>query len=226
MYDEIVEEVIKRQTKPDFVFFTGNLAFAGMEEEYESLRKRFLDPLKDALPDDCPIFMVPGNHDVDRKAAVPPRLWIGDEEQQKLFQEVSTAGRRKRGEVLLPRFEAYRAFERTSAAWGEDWLGSECGSIVRTMEVDGAKIAVVGINTAWLCHDEEDWGKLTAGRTMVDAALRQSEAEQPQLVIVLGHHPLDAMMGEQSWSDGPRIRQRLEQANAIYLHGHLHTAGK
>ena len=44
------------------------------------------------------------------------------------------------------------------------------------------------------------------------------------MVIVLGHHPLDAMTGERPWSDGPRIRQRLEQANAIYVHGHLHTS--
>jgi hypothetical protein len=27
------------------------------------------------------------------------------------------------------------------------------------------------------------------------------------------------------WSDGNRIRQRLQQANAVYLHGHLHTSG-
>lgn len=60
---------------------------------------------------------------------------------------------------------------------------------------------------------------------MVDAALRQARAAQPDLVIVLGHHPLAAMTGETEWSDGNRIRQRLEQANAVYLHGHLHASG-
>jgi hypothetical protein len=93
------------------------------------------------------------------------------------------------------------------------------------VEVRGIKLAIVGINTAWLCQDDQDWGQLTAGRTMVDAALREAEKAAPQLVIVLGHHPLDAMTGDRPWSDGKRIRQRLEQANAVYLHGHLHASG-
>ena len=58
---------------------------------------------------------------------------------------------------------------------------------------------------------------------MVDAALRM--AREADLTIVLGHHPLEAMTGEQPWSDGDRIRKRLQQASAIYLHGHLHKSG-
>ncbi len=225
MYDEIVAEVKRRQTPPHIVFVTGDLAFAATEKEYDSLQVRFFDPLKGALPDECLIFMVPGNHDVDRQAVVPPRLWIGNEDQMKLFQEVSEAGKRKRGGALLPRFAAYSSFEKKVASWGEDWIASECGSICHILAADGVKIAVVGINTAWLCQDNEDWGKLTAGRTMMEAALRQAEVEQPDLIIVLGHHPIEAMMGEQEWSDGSRIRQRLEQTNAVYLHGHLHVSG-
>jgi len=225
MYDEIVANVKGRQTHPDFVIFTGDLAFEGTEREYESLQARFFTGLKDALPDDCPVFIVPGNHDIDRKGVVPPRLWIGDVNQQELFQEVGAAGRRMRGDVLLPRFEAYRAFEQSVASWDDDWLASESGSICQILLVDNTKIAIVGINTAWLCQDDSDWGNLTAGRTMVDAALRKAEVAAPELVIVLGHHPLDAMTGERPWSDGSRIRERIQQANAVYLHGHLHASG-
>ena len=59
---------------------------------------------------------------------------------------------------------------------------------------------------------------------MLDAALRKARSQSPDLTIVLGHHPLAALTGEQSWSDGDRIRLRLEQANAVYLHGHFHRA--
>src|SRR5437867_3505097 len=72
MYDEIVAEVKRHPTQPDFVFFTGDLAFSGTESEYDSLGKRLFEPLKDALPNNPPIFIVPGNHDVDRAAVVPP----------------------------------------------------------------------------------------------------------------------------------------------------------
>ena len=181
MYDEIVAAVRGRQTPPDFVFFTGDLAFAGTEGEYESLRARFFDPLKDALPDDCPIFVVPGNHDVDRTRAARPRTWIANDDEQSRFQEIGPAGRRIRKDLLQPRFETYAAFAKQTSSWGADWLWSDEGSICRTVDVRGAKLAIVGINTAWLCQDDNDWGQLTAGRTMVDAALHKAEAEAPQL---------------------------------------------
>jgi len=225
MYDAIVAEVKDYEKKPDLVFITGDLAFSGTTEEYESLKKRFFDKLSNVLPGTCPIFIVPGNHGVDRKAVVPPRLWIIDAEQRKLFQEVGASGLRKRRELLLPRFDAYRSFERTAAAWDADWLASQRGSICKLLMVDGRRISIIGINTAWLCQDEDDWSELTAGRTMVDAALREAEKSEPELLIVLGHHPLQARSGERTWSDGNFIRARLEQSNAIYLHGHLHSSG-
>ena len=168
---------------------------------------------------------MPGNHDVDRSRAANPRTWIADEDKQREFQEVGSAGRRKRRDFLQPRFEAYAAFEAKEAPCEVDWLWSDEGSACQIVEVRGITLAIVRINTAWLCQDDEDWGRLTAGRTMVDAALREAEKSKPQLVIVLGHHPLDAMTGETPWSDGNRIRKRLGQANAVYLHGHLHASG-
>lgn len=226
MYDEIIAAAQERNPKPHLVFITGDLAFSGIKDEYKSFRTRLFDPLKAALPDGCPIFMVPGNHDVDRNAVTKPRNWIEDREDLKAFQAVSSVGLRKRSDMLLPRFSAYRKLEQSVSSWKTDWLASEQGSVCQIETVDGAKIALVGINTAWLCQDKEDWGKLTAGKDMVDAALREAKAKNPDVVIVLGHHPLDAMTGELAWSDGQRIRRRLEQANALYLHGHLHTAGQ
>ena len=224
MYEAILAEV-KANPPIDSVFFTGDLAFSGTAAEYKLLSDRFLTPLRTTLPASCALFMVPGNHDVDRKRVSKPRLWIVDEEEHSAFQNVGVEGQRKRADALLLRFEAYRELEAEFADWDQNWLGSEQGSICKLITVGSRRIAIVGINTAWLCQDDEDWGRLTAGRTMVDAALRQAEKIKPDCLIVLGHHPLAAMMGEKEWSDGDRIRRRLEQANAIYLHGHLHASG-
>jgi hypothetical protein len=206
MYDAIVAEVKGNPNKPDIVFFTGDLAFSGSATEYRLLKERLLTPLRAALPEGCPLFTVPGNHDVDRKRVGKPRLWMMDDEERGAFQKVDGEGQRKRGDALLPRFEAYRAVEGDVAAWGEDWLASEQGSCCKVVEVNGRRIAVVGINTAWLSQDDEDWGRLTAGRTMVDAALRQARDEETSFLIVLGHHPLAAMTSDKEWSDGDRIR--------------------
>lgn len=224
MYEAIISEV-NANPHVDFVFFTGDLAFSGTSDEYKLLSDRFLTPLRAVLPATCTFFMVPGNHDVDRRRVLKPRLWIVDEQERAVFQNVDAEGQRKRADALLPRFEAYRELEAKYSAWGQDWLASEQGSICKLVTIGSQRMAIVGINTAWLCQDDEDWGRLTAGRTMLDAALRQAEKAQPDLLVVLGHHPLAAMMGEKEWSDGDRIRQRLEQANAIYLHGHLHASG-
>lgn len=225
MYNEIVAEVQAAPTPPDFVFFTGDLAFSGQKAEYDLLEKRLLTTLKDVLPDNCPLFTVPGNHDVDRRRVGKPRLWAADAEELKTFQQISEAGAQKRSDALLPRFAQYRALEQRLSDWKEDWLASPQGSICKVLEVQGHRIAVIGINTAWLCQDDEDWGKLTAGKTMVEEALKQARDPDIQLRIVLGHHPLYAMTGEKAWSDGDRIRGVLERANAVYLHGHLHTSG-
>ena len=99
MYLEIVEEA-RRHPKPDLVFLTGDMAFAGTEREYLSLEEHFISPLKTALRDSL-FFTVPGNHDVERSRALKPRLWIGDPAEAKLFQSPDEAGARKRGEILL-----------------------------------------------------------------------------------------------------------------------------
>ncbi len=225
MYEAIVKNVEQRPETPDIVFFTGDLAFSGTALEYDLLRERFLTQLRAALPKDCPIFTVPGNHDVNRKRAGNPRSWMTDPDQQRVFQQVDEVGRQKRVDMILPRFESYRAVEQSLGAWGEDWLASETGAACAIREINGHRLAIVGMNTAWLCHDDEDWGRLTAGRTMVDAALKKAAEASPDLTIVIGHHPLTAMTGEKEWSDGDRLRTRLEQSNAIYLHGHLHRSG-
>jgi predicted phosphodiesterase len=225
MYDAIVQNVIERREKPNLLFFTGDLAFSGAPDQYELLKERFLDPLREVLPADCPILTVPGNHDVDRKRGVNPRIWMADPEEQRVFQQVDAEGRQKRADMILPRLEGYRALEQSLGAWDEDWLASDRGMAFTVREIGGRRLAIIGMNTAWLCHNDDDWGRLAVGRTMLDAALNAARSAAADLTIVLGHHPIAALMGELEWSDGERVRQRLQQANAIYLHGHLHKAG-
>jgi hypothetical protein len=225
MYDEIIEAV-ERHAKPDLVFLTGDMAFGGTELEYRNLEDAFINRLKEVLPTNCPLFTVPGKHDVDRDRGIKPRLWIGDAEEAKKFQAPDEAGARKRTDILLPRFTAYSEFDTRVANWGRDWLRSEAGSVWWSSEIHGTKITIVGINTAWLCQDNQDWGRLSPGRYLLEHAIGEAQTENPELLIVLGHHPLSALAIEHEPSgDGQRIRQRLAQANAIYLHGHLHRNG-
>jgi 3',5'-cyclic AMP phosphodiesterase CpdA len=66
-----VAEDIESGIRPELVIVTGDIAYSGKEAEYK-LAKEFFDELleKLKLPSER-LFMVPGNHDVDRKKYRP-----------------------------------------------------------------------------------------------------------------------------------------------------------
>ncbi len=228
MFDEIIEKGIKGNPAPDMVFLTGDMAFAGEESEYLSLEEKFIKPLKTVLPAGCPVFTIPGNHDVNRKQALEPHLWFDKPGLAAQFHSTDSSGALFRRQLLLPRFAAYAAFDLRVSAWpspsGSSWLASEVGSTWWSKKINGKMVAVVGINTAWLCQDEHDYGRLTPGRELLHAALSEARKSNPDLLIVLGHHPLSTMIGDGDYADSDRVQMRLEQANAIYLHGHRHRS--
>jgi len=53
--------------RPDLVFATGDVAFAGQANEYASATKFFDELLAAANLKRSQLFVIPGNHDVDRK---------------------------------------------------------------------------------------------------------------------------------------------------------------
>ncbi|MBI2908061.1 MAG: metallophosphoesterase [Chloroflexi bacterium] len=52
--------------KADLVFATGDVAYHGRDKEYNPATKFFDDLLEAAGLERCHLFLVPGNHDVDR----------------------------------------------------------------------------------------------------------------------------------------------------------------
>jgi 3',5'-cyclic AMP phosphodiesterase CpdA len=81
--DALINDIENRTTgcdprleKLDFVFFTGDLGNCGAGDEYAAARTEFLDRVVAAAnitPDR--LFLVPGNHDVDRsRLTFPPDL--------------------------------------------------------------------------------------------------------------------------------------------------------
>jgi DNA repair exonuclease SbcCD nuclease subunit len=108
--DPILEQV-------DFVVFSGDLAYNGESNEYETARRELLDPVLEVVgikPETEQkadrLFIVPGNHDLSRECIydmLPLQLQktlISDEIVQKWLTD-----EKKRARVLEP-FEAYREF--------------------------------------------------------------------------------------------------------------------
>lgn len=217
LFDSIIEHIelkIKANQKPDIVFITGDVADKGTKEQYELFYNSFILPLIDLLGDTTKVFMVPGNHDVDRlQARAVKRYGVTNDIPE--FFDPDNKGLHER-KILFPRFENY--FHADMHAWltvSADWLFSEEGYFIYTHEQSDNKIGILGVNTAWLSEGESDRHHLSPGKALIEAGLKKLEG--CKFKIVLGHHPLD-------WydEDSLPIRALFGKKSVIYLHGHLH----
>lgn len=218
LFREICDHVSNRVQGgflPDIVFLTGDIANRGRSEEYAEFFEFFLTPLSEALGDKFAgsILSIPGNHDVDRNRAP----FFSREEllaARKSVFDPTEAGKLQREQFAL-RFTNFSENDITVAP--KQWIQSSEGAYAINISVSGKNIGIVGINTAWLCKDEEDRHKLTPGIHILEDGLRK--VQSTQLKIVLGHHPLDWLED----SDAGQMRTILAKNNAIYLSGHLHA---
>ncbi|WAC18115.1 metallophosphoesterase [Luteolibacter sp. SL250] len=218
IYNKIIEDA-DRQCKssgyPNFVFVSGDIANKGLTAEYELYEKCFLDPLIGVLGGDIigKIFLVPGNHDIDRsKAKAVQRKGVLAVYPE--FLDNNEQGLDLRS-PLLARFSNYESYP-----WAllekEVWVSSMEGIYTKEVDVNGILIGILGINTSWLCDESDDYMQLTPGLLMVEAGL--DKLRKCKKVIVMGHHPI-------SWltpSVGERLSALFSQKGVIYLHGHLH----
>lgn len=206
-----IEEKQSKQGNIDFVFITGDIAQSGLEKEYDKFAEEFITPLKKIITKECKIFLVAGNHDVDRKRF---RTFSPEEAISILdFFDPTSKGLENRQDILM-RFSAYREFQQLYFDEQDDWLNSENGYFVYKNTLKGVNMGVLALNTAWLSKGEKDEGSLTAGKAIVETGLK--EIQNCDVKLVLGHHPINWFYNKDP------IRTLFSKNQAVYLHGHLH----
>ena len=218
IYKKIIDDT-KQQCEssehPNFVFVSGDIANKGLTAEYKLYEESFLEPLVDLLGEDIigKIFLVPGNHDIDRsKAQAVQRKGVLTQYPE--FLDNTEQGIQLRN-PLLTRFSDYESYP-WSLVEKQMWVSSMEGIYTKEVEVNGSLIGILGINTSWLCDETDDYMQLTPGSLMVEAGLEN--LKNCKKVIVMGHHPISWLMP----SVGERLSALFSQRGVIYLHGHLH----
>ena len=222
-----IGQLVSEGLRPDFVVFTGDVAYHGWEVEYRLAVKHFFDPLLQVtrLPKER-LFIVPGNHDVNWRVldTLSPRpvrsLTSRDRINDLLNDEIKrNAALRALGNYV----DFARAYLRADDRLGNpsDWLAYWH---VRTLEVDGKQIKLVGLNSAWasgyhrhLRVEDPDYGQLLIGERQVAEAL--AEAEDADLCIAAMHHPFDYLRR----CDRVDVESRLRGTCHFILRGHEHT---
>ena len=199
--------------RPDLVFATGDIAHSGQENEYEAAAE-FLDALIEAAGvERRHLFVIPGNHDVDREQGVGlARTLASREEADRYF---------KPGSPKVHIAQKQRAFARWYNRYFEGVRtlpeDSTCGP-VETVEVGGLKIGILPVNSALFCQDDHDHNALWVGRRCLDNALEKLRGLGTSLNIALVHHPLDWLSDIES----SNIRGALSKRIDFVLRGHLH----
>ena len=218
MLDDIRRRVAKG-TVFDFVLATGDLAFSGQESQY-ALVEAFTDELADAIDlKRDKIFCVPGNHDVDR--ARQTTCFAGArsilQSESEIYSFLASKEERK---TLLTRLRGFQQFqERYFASQLRNQTDDGLG-YVSVVDVDDIKIAIIGLNSAWLAKGGlSDHGRLLLGECQVTNCIEIVRQADPHIVIGMVHHPFELLCE----FDRLPVQRRLENACHFIHCGHLHV---
>jgi predicted MPP superfamily phosphohydrolase len=215
LFDQMLAHVggrARNEAPPNIVILSGDIANRGKAEEYAAFSNHFLFPLNELLGG-TPIYAVPGNHDVNRDE-VRVLHFDGILSRSPNLLDPTAEGLNDR-KVILPRFENFIANDLTRSS-AEHWLRSPAGCFIDHVKFNNRRISVIGVNTAWLSHGDQDQHRLSPGKPIVENALKI--AGEADLTIVIGHHPVDWFLDEEV----EPIGAVLARESVVYLHGHLH----
>jgi predicted MPP superfamily phosphohydrolase len=200
----------------DFAVLTGDLAFSGKTTEY-ALVRRFLDELLAATGlTKEQLFVVPGNHDVDRKlvttGATAINLSLNGREA--VNNVLASASDRR---LLMERLKGYSEF--VNAYLPHLAFDDENYFYVRMLDINGKRVALLGLNSAWLAESNEDEARrLVIGERQMRALIEGAEKGDAHLKIALLHHPLSLM---REFEQNDSVSLLIDNCDFI-LHGHLH----
>ncbi len=199
--------------KIDFIVFSGDVTFNGKKAAYDAAVKYLFTPLLEVTGLDASrLFLVPGNHDLDRQIATLFREQIlkcftSDE----IIKECLS--KKAEQEILSKPFEAYENFAKPYAEGNLSAYAS-----YYSFTVGDKKIALLGFNSALLSgRGDTDYGNLFIGEYQVSKPLEKAKAEADVRIAVL-HHPLEYLTAE----DQSTMESRLKKGVHFILHGHPH----
>jgi serine/threonine protein kinase/predicted MPP superfamily phosphohydrolase len=201
--------------QPDFIAVTGDIAFSGKPVEY-ALARQFLDDLLETTSlSKARLFLVPGNHDVDRGLISPGARNISSSlrDQETASGILASVDDRQ---LMFARFGSYTTFIN-------DYLGEylpfdkDRFFYVRVLDLLGRRVALLGLNSAWLSTSDQDEAEgIVVGERQARAAL--ALAADADLKIALMHHPFTQLRE----FDREEVEPMLSDGCDFILHGHVH----
>ena len=202
----------------DFLVVSGDLAFSGKPREYEAIAPLFgvlLDAL--GLRSDR-VFVVPGNHDVDRDGH--EQLYARDIRSREKLEEYWSSPRKRR-RIFAEKLAAYREFASRLNPTLE-LADDQPGGFLARVPCGDRIVAIAGLSSSWLGEGgDADAHSLITGKHQVYDLIDGPSASRLQaadLKIAILHHPLDWMQD----FDRDDLTKLLAKNFDVVLRGHLH----
>jgi hypothetical protein len=218
------------------VFFTGDLVQQGKQEEFAQLEEKVLGPLWEQLQKlgsgDAALLAVPGNHDLIRPDAKKPsaaaRWLLKPEIFGEIADEMFTGDGGEYRRVIGTAFTDYSQWwdgvrKRSAIMFYE---GTLPGDMSATLEVDGKRIGVMGLNSTFL----QLAGGGYQGRLVLDHRQFHGACggDGPAWI---GQHDVCLLLTHQGpdWLNQQSLKNEYPEINpagrfAVHLFGHMHEA--
>lgn len=212
---DIVERIEEDDLHPDFIAITGDLAFSGKVAEYTLVRRFFDDLLAATELSRDRLFVVPGNHDVDRNLVTNGAKTMTNAllDRNSTNSLLTTPADRQ---LIMARYKAYAGF--VSSYFGKNLTFNEKQYFyIHSLNWTGPQVNLLGLNSAWVCcsDDDKDLGVLLGERQTRNAL---DSVASGSLKIALLHHPFDWL---REFDQNDSAAMLMDNCDFV-LHGHLH----
>lgn len=212
-------DLIRSKTRPDLIFISGDIANKGEAIEYDRFIEKLVFPLIDIYETEDlkdKVFIVPGNHDVQRNISRLIDTYSLHQTQPHLFDNTKEAFEIRKD--LAARFcEFATAFRDLCHV---EYLTNNNVTFKKELKINDIGVNIVLLNTSWFCQSDQDFEHLSTGYTSLETNLKSISPKSPQFTFVVGHHPTDWLRP----SEKEKINNLLAKYGCIYLHGHKHQA--
>jgi hypothetical protein len=213
----------------DAVIFSGDLTQRGSREEYKALTKvleEIWSVLKQAGSDPI-LFAIPGNHDLARPGESPVGEVLKDWWDKPKTRELLWSKDENYYPHICAAFTNYMEWTQTLQEHPTIRLGSVTAGILPgdtsvTLQLDGIKVGLVGLNSAFLQLTGDDYeGELDLNVHQLLAVTEDTPSEwclQHDVNFLVTHHPT-------SWlKDQAHFEEHIYHPNRFTAHlfGHLH----
>lgn len=212
MRDDLINEIryLNQQSKFSFLLITGDISDKNKGyDEAAALIHKIIKAIDVPLDK---VYIVPGNHDVDRN--IPPdreelikkgwQLDLLDGQEEDLISK-----------LLLGQNQFFKTYE--------DILGRSypLDKVHFNQELD-ENLSIIHLNTSWMCYDSEnESGKLHIGLKNVRDCLSDSGLNEKAIKIAIGHHRISDF----NKTVKGNLKSLFKSADIdLYLGGHCHES--